>query len=472
MPDVIFLIVALVTTVGLSYAVGGSLQSGKMQRIRLEENTVRFLVLLVIAIIDGVVIFPLVQIDVQVDSVITVAMVGVCSLVSWKMFSRGAERGTDLFGYDLSSISKTLSQTITHLKDKTASMKNDHREDVQSIQDSMNNFAEKLQLNKKIQDYAKDSARQEIEEHTLQIHRYCDETLDMCKNDNEEIADRVVKRITELLEEKKKDVNNTTQDKEKSNTDNTDKINSKEITAAKSLSSGPTNTQKSQKIIRMATANFSEYRPKSHKLCIVIHNLLKNRQTTGNESYRPNLSEISGISGVNKSEVKIRLQTLANLGLVAMNKKESSTRMEFALSAKLDKLFNPILENQREGGMESFFLIQHAKKYHLDNEDYFEVLRQDIAIEQPDAISIPILDNESFDVLNSVAIEIESPQEIKSHPDQVRSNMTKSLEWFAKVEVWCYADTQDKLQKILDTIDPQLTPRITIIPVHQDSSPE
>jgi DNA-binding transcriptional regulator GbsR (MarR family) len=222
----------------------------------------------------------------------------------------------------------------------------------------------------------------------------------------------------------------------------------------------------------MATANFSEYRPKSHKLCIVIHNLLKNRQTTGNESYKPNLSEISGISGVNKSEVKIRLQTLANLGLVSMNKKESSTRMEFALSAKLDKLFNPILENQREGGMQSFFLIQHAKKYHLDNEDYFEVLRQDITIEQPDAISIPILDNESFDVLNSVAIEIESPQEIKSHPDQVKSNMTKSLEWFAKVEVWCYADTQDKLQKILDEIAPQLVPRITIIPVHPDSSQE
>ena len=120
--------------------------------------------------------------------------------------------------------------------------------------------------------------------------------------------------------------------------------------------------------------------------------------------------------------------------------------------------------------MESFFLIQQAKRYHLDNEDYFEVLKQDITIEQPDCISIPILDNESFDVLNSVAIEVESPQEIRSHPQQVKSNMTKSLEWFSKVEMWCYEDTQDKLQDILDEINPQQRSKITIMPVHQDGS--
>jgi len=201
----------------------------------------------------------------------------------------------------------------------------------------------------------------------------------------------------------------------------------------------------------------------------VIHNLLKNRQTMGNESYRPNLSEISGLSGVNKSQVKMRLQALANQGLVTMNKGEQS-RIEFELSPKLHKLFNPVLENQREGGMESFFLIQQAKKYHLDNEDYFEVLKQDITIEQPDAISIPMLDNDSFDVLNSVAIEIESPQEIRSHPQQVKSNMTKSLQWFSRVEMWCYDDTQDKMQDILEEIDPQLIPKITIMPVRQDGS--
>jgi DNA-binding MarR family transcriptional regulator len=340
----------------------------------------------------------------------------------------------------------------------------------------MSSFAKKLELDKKIQDYAKDSVKQEVDEHIQQIYRYCNETLDMCKKDNEEIADKVVERITEMLEEKRKkedddDANSTIQDKEEEphTKDIDDKINIEETSATTTTSSGPTDTQKSQKILHMASANFSEYRPKSHKLCIVMYNLLKNRQTMGNESYRPNLSEISGLSGVNKSQVKMRLQALANQGLVTMNKGKQS-RIEFELSPKLHKLFNPVLENQREGGMESFFLIQQAKRYHLDNEDYFEVLKQDITIEQPDAVSIPMLDNDSFDVLNGVAIEIESPQEIRSHPQQVKSNMTKSLQWFSRVEMWCYDDTQDKIQDILEEIDPQLISRIMIMPVHQDGS--
>jgi len=476
--DVIFLIVAIVTTVGLPHAIGGSLQSGKMQRFRSEENAVRFFTILGIAIFDGVVILPMVQIDVQIDTMVVLGLVGICFLVSWMMFSKGTERGTDLFSLDLNSMSEQLSQTITYLKEETASVKNDHKDDAQSIQNHMSSFAKKLELDKKIQDYAKDSVKQEVNEHIQQIYGYCNETLDMCKKDNEEIAEKVVERITELLEEEKKkeedynddSTNSTIQDKEEEShtKDIDDKINSEEISTT-TTSSGPTDTQKSQKILHTASANFSEYKPKSHKLCIVMYNLLKNRQTMGNESYRPNLSEISGLSGVNKSQVKMRLQALANQGLVTMNKGEQS-RIEFELSPKLHKLFNPVLENQREGGMESFFLIQHAKRYHLDNEDYFEVLKQDITIEQPDAISIPILDNDSFDVLNSVAIEIESPQEIRSHPQQVKSNMTKSLQWFSRVETWCYDDTQDKIQDILEEIDPQLIPRITIMPVHQDGS--
>ena len=475
MLDVILVIIAVVTTIGLPFAIGGSMQSGKMQRFRTEENAVRFLTLLGIAVFDGIVIFPLVKIDAQIDTILVVGLVGICFLVSWKMFSNGTDRGTTLFSLDLNSISEKLSQTITHLKEETASIKSDHKNDAQSIQDTINSFAERLELDKKIQDYAQNSARQVIEDRIPQIYRYCDETLDMCKNDNEEIADKVAERVVEMLEEKRRDddndneddINRTIQDNEESQTDNIDKTNNEETYTA--LPVGPTVTQKSQKILHMVSADFSEYRPKSHKLCIVINNLLKNRQTIGSESYRPNLSEISGLSGVNKSQVKLRLQNLANQGLVTMSKGESS-RIEFELSSSLDKLFNPLLENQREGGMESFFLIQQAKKHHLDNEDYFEMLKQDITIEQPDAIAIPILDNESFDVLNSVAIEIESPQEIRSHPEQVKSNMTKNLQWFSRVEMWCYDDTQDKLQDILDGIDMQHRDRITIMPVHKDGS--
>ena len=64
---------------------------------------------------------------------------------------------------------------------------------------------------------------------------------------------------------------------------------------------------------------------------------------------------------------------------------------------------------------------------------------------------------------NADAIEIESPEEIRAHPEQVKSNMTKNLKWFSEVEVWCYEYTQDKIQMILDSIDPEYWNNITIM---------
>ncbi len=154
----------------------------------------------------------------------------------------------------------------------------------------------------------------------------------------------------------------------------------------------------------MTSIDLLRYKPKHHKMSIVLYNLLLQNQ---DKSYLPSLSDVAGMSGVNKSDAKKRLQDLANMGLVLISMSEKSNRIGHNLAENMEKLFNPILENQREGGMESFFLIQKAKRHYLDNACYFEVLKQDIAIEQPDAISIPILDNESFDVANAVAIKIE-----------------------------------------------------------------
>ncbi len=51
--------------------------------------------------------------------------------------------------------------------------------------------------------------------------------------------------------------------------------------------------------------------------------------------------------------------------------------------------------------------------------------------------------------------------------------MTKNLKWFSKIEVWCYADTQDKIQEILDTMDIEQDQihKISIMPVHKCGSP-
>ncbi len=361
MLDVIFLIAAVVATMGLPYAIGGSIQAGKLQKIRLEENAVRVITILVVAIYDGMVILPLIRIDANYDGVITAAIAGSCSLGSWIMFSKGTERGTDLFRFDLNSISEQLSQAISYLKDTADTIQTDHDNNAKSIQSNMASFAEKLQIDQKIKDYARDSAKQEIEKHIPRLYRYCDETLDMCRTGNDNLADRIVDEIKVLLEEKDDDSEDTSNDTESPKDDSitADVVKtSPEQSGTSSLSSYPTDIQKSQKILSMISVNLSGYRPKLHKLCIVMYNLLQNRQIS-DKSYRPNLSQISGLSGVNKSDAKSRLQNLANLGLVTMEKGES--RIEFDLSPKLDRLFNPVLENQREGGMKSFYLIQQAK---------------------------------------------------------------------------------------------------------------
>ena len=473
--DVIFLIVAVVATAGLPYAIGGSIQSDKLQKIRLEENAVRIVTILVVAIYDGMIILPLIRIDTNYDVVITAAIAGSWSLGSWMMFSKGTERGADLFRFDLNSMSEQLAQAISYLKDTTNTIQTDHDNNSKSIQSSMTIFAEKMQIDQKINDYARDSAKQEIEEHIPKLYRYCDETLDMCRTDNDNLAGRIVDEIKVLLKEKEdddsEDTSNHTEPHKDNSTTTTDvvKTNPEQNGMSSLSSSHPTDIQKSQKILSMISTNLSEYKPKLHKLCIVLYNLLQSRQIS-DKSYRPNLSQISRLSGVNKADAKSRLQNLANLGLITMNKGES--KIEFDLSPRLDRLFNPVLENQREGGMESFYLIQQAKKHYLDCENYFEALKQDISIEQPDCIAIPILDNEGFDILNATAIEIESPQEIRSHQEQVKSNMTKNLQWFSKIEIWCYADTQTKIQDMLDALDIEQDQKhkITIMPVHKRGS--
>jgi len=48
--------------------------------------------------------------------------------------------------------------------------------------------------------------------------------------------------------------------------------------------------------------------------------------------------------------------------------------------------------------------------------------------------------------------------------------MTKNLLWFAKIEVWCYVDTQDKIQDMIDTVEQDQRHKITIMPVHKRGS--
>ena len=491
--DAIILAIPLVNTVGLPYAIGGMLQSGMMQRLRPEETPIRFLaVLAVVVVANSLVIFPWMQQIVTVDGmgqqqqqiiyiILVATLVGASGFVSWKAFSWGISRGDELFSNDLYSTRKDIESTAASLQEVSAQLREDRKNDANKIQDMTRRFADSLKLDETMGEFLQKSVKRHMDDtHIPRVWRICTETQNTCIIENNKLLDQIEARFQEIFENtpnyppvsatssvtSSSDGITSTDDSPDGNTQKNQSLH--QTNQLPQQEQSPLIIQKSKKILDMALIDLLRYKPKHHKMSIVLYNLLLQNQ---DKSYLPSLSDVAGMSGVNKSDAKKRLQDLANMGLVSISLSEKSTRIGHKLAEKLEKLFNPVLENQREGGMESFFLIQKAKRHHLDNACYFEVLKQDITIEQPDAISIPILDNESFDVANAVAIEIESPQEIRAHPEQVKSNMTKSLEWFSKVEVWCYEDTQDKIQKILDSIDPEFGNKIIIMLVHERSSP-
>jgi len=491
--DAIVLAMPLVSTVGFPYAIGGMMQSGMMQRLRPEENLIRFLAVLTVVVANNLVTYPWIQQILTVDGIgqqqqqiidiILVAMlVGISGFVSWKAFSWGISRGDELFSNDLYSTRKEIESTAASLQEISAQLREDRKNDANKIQDMTRSFAGSLKLDETMSEFLQKSVKRHMEDtHIPRVWKICTETQNTCIIENNKLLDKIEAKFQEIFENipnyppisaalpstsSSSDVVSSTEDPSDENTKKVDQSLHKTNPPPRQEQS-PLIIQKSKKILDMASIDLLRYKPKHHKMSIVLYNLLLQNQ---DKSYRPSLSDIAGMSGVNKSDAKKRLQDLANMGLVSISMSEKFTRIGHNLAEKLEKLFNPVLENQREGGMESFFLIQEAKRHHLDYACYFEVLRQDITIEQPDAISIPILDNESFDVANAVAIEIESPQEIRAHPEQVKSNMIKSLEWFSKVEVWCHENTQDKIQKILDSIDPEYWNKIIIMPVRQRGS--
>ena len=344
-----------------------------------------------------------------------------------------------------------------------------HQDNAQKLQDNIQNLgqklAQKLDVDEKIQNFVDKSVQKEIEWHVSSIYEAEEKILEKIEKHNRELLDK----LYDLLEKKidiKKETGTSSKSEDDANSAKKPELDVMDYSATLSES------QKSQKILGMITIDISQYRPKAHKLCIAIYNLLKNRRSNNTnpdgQPYRPNLSEISGISGVNKGDVKSRLQELANFGMVTMQK--GTSRIEFGLSDILDRIFNPVLENQREGGMESFYLIQKTKDHYLAHQCYFETLKQDISIEQPDAIAIPHLDNESFNIMRALAIEIETPQEIRSHPEQVKTNMIKSLDTFCTVEIWCYQENADALQNIKENLDVEQRLHIKIMPVQKDGS--
>ena len=367
------LAIPLVSTVGLPYAIGGMLQSGIMQRLRPEETPIRFLAVLAVVVANSLVIFPWMQQIVIVDEIaqqqqiidilLVAILVGVSGFVSWKAFSWGISRGDELFSNDFYSTRNDIESTAASLQEVSAQLREDRKNDANKIQDMTKRFADSLKLDETMGEFLQNAVKRHMEDtHIPRVWRICTETQNTCIIENNKLLDQLEARFKEIFENIQKYLpasaalpSTSSSDEITSTGDSSDDNAQKDQTTHQSNSLPPQELplmiQKSKKILDMTSIDLLRYKPKHHKMSIVLYNLLRQNQ---DKSYMPSLSDVAGMSGVNKSDAKKRLQDLANMGLVSISLSEKSTRMGHNLAEKLEKLFNPVLENQREGGMESF----------------------------------------------------------------------------------------------------------------------
>jgi predicted transcriptional regulator/ribosomal protein S15P/S13E len=187
-----------------------------------------------------------------------------------------------------------------------------------------------------------------------------------------------------------------------------------------------------------------DYQPIHHRIILEILDLTA-------DNVKPTISAISSRTHINKQELKTLLQEMINNGFI---KTEVEGKTVFYFPAKsefIKNLYQPVFKTRREGGEIAFELLKRAKDDWRDShrDSLFITLRQIPNKDMPDAVVIPPLlkgEREGWSFFDAVAIEIETPEEIRAHPEQVLYNMVKNFAiGFKKVQFYCSTDSFDKL---------------------------
>ena len=335
--DAIILTMPLVSTVGLPYAIGGMLQSGIMQRLRPEENLIRFLSVLVVVIANNLVTFPWIQQILAVDGIgqqqqqiidimLVAVLVGASGFVSWKAFSWGISRGDELFSNNLYSTRKEIESAAASLQEISAQLREDRKNDANKIQDMTRRFVDSLKLDETVSEFLQKSVKRHMEDtHIPRVWRICTETQNTCITENNKLLDQIEAKFQEIFENipnyppiSPPTSSSISSSDEMTSADDSSDENTKKgdqflhPTNPPPIQESPLIIQKSKKILGMTSIDLLIYKPKHHKMSIVLYNLLLQNK---DKSYRPSLSDIAGMSGANKSDAKKRLQDLANMGL-------------------------------------------------------------------------------------------------------------------------------------------------------------
>lgn len=187
-----------------------------------------------------------------------------------------------------------------------------------------------------------------------------------------------------------------------------------------------------------------DYQPIHHRILSEILDLTA-------DNVKPTVSAISSRTHINKQELKTLLQEMINNGFIR-TEVEGKAVFYFPVKSEFVKILHqPVFKTRREGGEIAFELLKRARDDWRDShrDSLFITLRQLSNKDMPDAIIVPPLlkgGREGWSFFDAIAIEIETPEEIRAHPEQVLYNMVKNFAiGFKKVQFYCSIDSFDKL---------------------------
>jgi hypothetical protein len=206
------------------------------------------------------------------------------------------------------------------------------------------------------------------------------------------------------------------------------------------------------------------YRPVYHRILLAIREIDSKGGT-------PTISNISSITGINRKELKVFLQDMGHEGFVRTKVEGKSVIYLLPEKSFLKEMFWPVLRSQREGGEIASQLLLKARDHYLSEGWLFIPLKQIPGASMPDAIAIPPLGKrarEGWDFTNAVAVEVETPDEIRAHPDQVLLNIVKNFaRGLRNVEIRCTEDSMDKVTDLYaGRIPDELKWRVTVSGAH------
>ena len=199
--------------------------------------------------------------------------------------------------------------------------------------------------------------------------------------------------------------------------------------------------------------------------------VLRRVRIMGLAGRRVYVSSLSGELGWSKGQVADTVDPLTKKGFLTSRRatgeewvKPGPAPITYDLADRARRLFEQSVTGQSAGGDEHHYLMRAAsEKYLIEGGMFFQELPQHKGLIRPDGYFLRELDSREWDNSTAVALECETPSEVRAHTDQVFSNMAKNFVLgFGNVAVWAFEEDRERVERVIEQLPPVLAARVTL----------